>query len=86
MLGIPPEVCAQSGILAGACSGAYVQGNNSGPNQVYGWSRGKRERGKYYTYPALRLVQVLPGQPLEREREKYYTYPAPRLIQAEVQY
>ena len=24
----------------------------------------EREREKYYTYPALRLIQVLPGHPL----------------------
>ena len=27
----------------------------------------EREREKYYTYPALRLIQVLPGHPLADE-------------------
>ena len=31
---------------------------------------GKRERDIYYTYPALRLIQVLPGHPLADSKDE----------------
>ena len=37
---------------------------------VYLLGERERERERYYTYPALRLIQVLPGHPLADSKDE----------------
>ena len=42
----------------------YLSTRNEQPRRGHSATEREREREKYYTYPALRLIQVLPGHPL----------------------